>query len=78
MSDNATVTVYTTPTCPQCTATKKKLTRLGVDFTAVDVSQDDEARQYVHRLGYTSAPVVVAGESHWSGFRPNRLEELAS
>lgn len=78
MSDNATVTVYTTPTCPQCTATKKKLTRLSVEFNAVDVSQDDEARQYVHGLGYTSAPVVVAGESHWSGFRPNRLEELAS
>lgn len=78
MSDNATVTVYTTPTCPQCTATKKKLTKLGVAFAAVDVSQDDQARDYVHSLGYVAAPVVVAGDDHWSGFRPNRLEELAS
>lgn len=78
MSDNAIVTVYTTPTCPQCNATKKKLTKLGVAFTTVDVSQDDQARDYVQSLGYVAAPVVVVGEDHWSGFRPSRLEELAS
>lgn len=78
MPDNATVTVYTTPSCPQCAATKKKLTKLGVTFTTVDVSQDDQARDYVQSLGYVAAPVVVAGENHWSGFRPSRLEELAS
>ena len=28
-------------------------------------------------LGYLQAPVVVAGDSHWSGFRPDRIKELA-
>lgn len=77
MSDNATVTVYTIPTCPQCNATKKKLNTLGVEYTVIDVSQDDQAREYVHGLGYVAAPVVVAGASHWSGFRPSRLDALA-
>ena len=35
----------------------------------VDISFDDEARDYVMALGHLQAPVVVAGESHWSGFR---------
>jgi len=43
----------------------------------VDISQDDAARDYVMALGYLQAPVVVAGDDHWSGFRPGRIEALA-
>jgi glutaredoxin-like protein NrdH len=28
-------------------------------------------------LGHLQAPVVIAGESHWSGFRPDRIKALA-
>lgn len=31
----------------------------------------------VKELGYTAAPVVVAGEDHWSGFRPDKLATLS-
>jgi glutaredoxin-like protein NrdH len=27
-------------------------------------------------LGYLQAPVVVAGNDHWSGFRPDRIKTL--
>jgi glutaredoxin-like protein NrdH len=27
-------------------------------------------------LGYLQAPVVVAGENHWSGFRPDEISKL--
>ena len=27
-------------------------------------------------LGYLQAPVVVAGNEHWSGFRPDRIKAL--
>ena len=37
----------------------------------------DEARDYVMSLGYSSAPVVVSGETHWSGFRPDSIKALA-
>ena len=36
-----------------------------------------EARDYVMALGYLQAPVVVAGNEHWSGFRPDRIKALA-
>ena len=73
-----TVTVYTKPACVQCNATYKALDRHGIRYQVVDVSLDNEAREYVIALGYLQAPVVVAGHEHWSGFRPDRIKQLAT
>ena len=71
-----TITVYTKPACVQCNATYRALDKAGMDYTAVDISEDVEARDYVMALGYLQAPVVVAGDEHWSGFRPDRIKAL--
>lgn len=71
------ITVYTRPSCGPCRATKAALAKAGIDYEIVDISQDDEARDYVMALGHLQAPVVVAGEEHWSGFRPERIKGLA-
>jgi glutaredoxin-like protein NrdH len=73
-----TVTVYTTPSCIQCESTKKMLTKNEIEFNVVDLSEDEAALEMVRGLGYASAPVVVAGEKHWSGFRPDMITGLAS
>jgi glutaredoxin-like protein NrdH len=49
----------------------------GIAYDTVDISIDAEARNYVMSLGYLQAPVVVAGNDHWSGFRPDRIKTLA-
>ncbi|MCP9274400.1 glutaredoxin-like protein NrdH [Mycolicibacterium arenosum] len=72
------VTVYTKPACVQCNATYKALDKLGVAYNIVDISLDDEARDYVMALGYLQAPVVVVGNEHWSGFRPDRIKALGA
>ncbi len=72
------VTVYTKPACVQCNATYKALDKQGIEYQVVDISVDDEAREYVMALGHLQAPVVVAGSDHWSGFRPDRIKALAS
>ena len=72
-----TVTVYTKPACVQCNATYKALDKQGIDYEKVDISLDSEARDFVMALGYLQAPVVVAGNDHWSGFRPDRIKALA-
>ena len=72
------ITVYTKPACVQCNATKKALDRAGLDYDTVDISANDEARDYVMALGYVQAPVVEANGEHWSGFRPDRIKALAS
>jgi glutaredoxin-like protein NrdH len=70
------ITVYTKPACVQCTAAYKALDKEGIDYRVVDITLDSEARDYVMALGYLQAPVVVAGDHHWSGYRPDRLEAL--
>ena len=71
------ITVYTKPACVQCTATYKALDKQGIDYETVDITLDSEARDYVMALGYLQAPVVVTGDAHWSGFRPDRIKALA-
>ncbi|MCZ9310203.1 glutaredoxin-like protein NrdH [Corynebacterium uberis] len=72
------ITVYTKPACMQCNATKKALDRAGLDYTLVDISMDEEAREYVLALGYLQAPVVEVDGDHWSGFRPERIRSLSA
>jgi len=72
-----TITVYSKPACVQCTATYRALDRLGVDYDIVDISKDAEALDRVRSLGYMQAPVVIAGEQHWAGFRPDMISALS-
>ncbi len=71
------ITVYTKPACVQCVATYKALDKQGIAYQKVDITLDPEARDYVMALGYLQAPVVVANNAHWSGFRPDRIKALA-
>lgn len=48
----------------------------GVEFDTIDLSQDAEAMDMVKSLGYTQAPVVIAGDTHWSGFRFEKIKGL--
>lgn len=70
------VIVYTKPDCPPCNATKKYLTRDGIEFTEVDLTNNEEAYNLVTSLGYKYTPVVVSGSNHWSGFRPDKIASL--
>ena len=72
------VTVYTKPACVQCNATYKALDKAGIEYQSIDISVDDEAREYVMALGYLQAPVVVTESDHWSGFSPDRIKALAA
>ena len=72
-----TITVYSKPACPQCTATYRALDKLGAEYTVVDISADADARDYVMALGHLQAPVVVVDGDHWSGYRPDRIAALA-
>jgi glutaredoxin-like protein NrdH len=70
------VIVYSLPSCPQCETTKSYLRKNEIAFEEIDLSEDADATAYVQSLGYSSAPIVVAGENHWSGFRFDMLKSL--
>lgn len=71
------VTVYTKPSCVQCNATYRALDSKGIEYNVLDLSQDEAALEAVKEMGYLQAPVVVTEEDHWSGFRPDKINELA-
>lgn len=71
------ITVYTKPNCVQCTATKRALSKAGVTYREVDLTVDAAALAHLKALGYAQAPVVVAGPDSWSGYRPDRIQNLA-
>lgn len=70
------IIVYSKPNCVQCTATTRALDRHGADYQVVDISEDARAYDFVAGLGYRQVPVVVAGERHWAGFRPDMIGTL--
>lgn len=72
------VTVHSKPSCVQCTATYRALDNKGIDYTVVDVSEDPEAMERIKALGYLQAPVVITDDDHWSGFRIDKIEDLAA
>ena len=71
-------TVYSKPACVQCDATYRALDKHGIAYDVVDLTQDPTALELVRSLGYLQAPVVIAGDTHWSGFRPDQIATLAA
>lgn len=55
------ITMYTTDWCPDCWRAKKVMDSLQVDYTEVNISNDEEAIETVIRLnnGYRSVPTLV-------------------
>lgn len=74
------VTVYTQTVCGPCTATKRALTKHGVDFVEVS-AEDPKVADRLRGLGYSKAPVVeVIGSDdvpdYWTGFQLDQIEAL--
>jgi glutaredoxin-like protein NrdH len=73
-----TITVYTTPACSQCRLTTQWLDRAGLTYRLVDLTTSPDDMAAVKGMGYSSAPVVVTDNDHWSGFRVDKLMRLVN
>lgn len=58
--------------------TKRMLERNKIEYSTIDLSTNQDAVDMVKNLGYSSAPVVMVGEDHWSGFRIDKLNSLVA
>lgn len=72
------IIIYTKPDCVQCNATYRAMDRQGIDYRVVDLTQDQQALNHVKSLGYQQVPVIITGDDHWSGFRPDKIGALAN
>ncbi len=73
------VVVLSKPSCVQCNATYRSLDSKGIQYRIIDMTEDGTALEKAKSLGYAQAPVVIdeSTGSHWSGFRPDKIDELA-
>jgi glutaredoxin 3 len=74
---NHTVIVYSTPTCPWCSAVKEYLNTRGVAFDDIDVSVDmNRAMEMVQKSGQQGVPVVDIDGEIIVGFDRSRIDAL--
>ena len=71
------IIIYTRNDCVQCHATKRAMESRGVAFEMVNIDQQPEAADTLRAQGFRQLPVVVAGDTSWSGFRPDMINRLA-
>lgn len=71
------ITVYSKPSCVQCTATYRAMDKLGLEYEVVDLATDEQALLDLMARGYQAAPVVEADGEYWSGFRPDLIKAAA-
>lgn len=65
--------LYTKPSCGGCIASKRHLDRRGVEYetrSAIDSQEELKA------MGAMQAPVLVVGETFYTGYRPDIIESL--
>jgi glutaredoxin-like protein NrdH len=70
------ITIYTRNDCVQCHATKRAMENRGVAFEMVNVDLQPDAADALRAQGFRQLPVVIAGETSWSGFRPDMINRL--
>ena len=75
---NEQVTVYTDAARDDVADTMAVLENVGITYTLIDLTQDENALQHVEELGFTQTPIVEAGTTSWAGFRPDLIHALAT
>lgn len=66
------ITIYETPNCNGCFATKLRFKKAGVPFTTAPIT--DEVLTEFHHHGFQQAPIVTTGTRVWSGYRTTEID----
>ena len=77
------IVVYTSGSaCAQCGLTKQVMDAAGLVFVTINLSLPAHGADRAHAtktLGYSTVPVVVVdGHTHWAGFQPDAIKEVAA
>ena len=70
------ITVFSRPDCNPCAKVKTWLNNKNVEFNEVDVTEDVDGLNTIKSLGYSSVPVILSGDDHWSGIDLEKMKGL--
>ncbi len=69
VTNMASITIYTKPTCPYCVAAKALLRQKGAEFDEINIEGDRTAvMRLSRRSGRHTVPQIYIGEYHVGGF----------
>lgn len=72
----ANITIYSTPTCPYCQQAKNYLKDNNIDFTDIDVANDNEkAQEMVEKSGQMGVPVIDIDGEIIVGFDKEKIDK---
>lgn len=67
------ITVYSKPNCGGCSLVKNALERNSIPYTEKDVTQDEEAMDFVVDNGFSSLPITDIKGILVNGYAPIEL-----
>jgi glutaredoxin len=68
------VVMYTTKTCPACTAAKAYFAKRHVQYREIDVQSDAKGMEEFRKLGGSGVPLIMVNGEKMEGFNEKRLE----
>ena len=71
------IKVYSTPTCPWCVKVKEFLEENNIEFTEINVAEDEiAAKEMIAKTGQMGVPVIEIDDQFVIGFNQEKLREL--
>lgn len=71
------IKIYSTPTCPYCNMAKEFLKKHKIEFTDVDVSEDQKAaKEAVEKSGQMGVPVIDISGKIVVGFDEEKIKNI--
>jgi glutaredoxin-like protein NrdH len=65
------------PACVQCNQTKRLMDQLEIRYEEIDLRERPDLTASFKEMNHLTAPIVVAGNEIWSGFKYERIKGLA-
>lgn len=70
------IIIYSTPACPYCKRAKAYLQGKGIEYTDIDVSQNESTqKEMMEKSGTLSVPVINIGDRIITGFDKDKIDE---
>lgn len=75
------LTVYSKTVCPYCVQAKNYLKQNNIDFTEINIEQDEQAREFIMGQGHRTVPQIylqgrVFVEGGWQGLSKMSREDI--
>jgi glutaredoxin len=71
-----TITVLSTPGCSRCKIAAKHLTARGIEFTYIDVTQDEEWADWMRDNNLKNVPQIIRGDERVEGLDFDAINRL--